>query len=49
VFAGLLMAGALAAQVAGPANAGYQTEQQRKAWLAVSATRRATNGRSPAN
>jgi predicted methyltransferase len=30
VFAGLLLAGTLAAQVAGPANAGYQTEQQRK-------------------
>jgi ubiquinone/menaquinone biosynthesis C-methylase UbiE len=30
MFAGLLLAGLLNAQVAGPANAGYQTEQQRK-------------------
>jgi ubiquinone/menaquinone biosynthesis C-methylase UbiE len=30
VFAGLVLAGTLAAQVAGQANAGYQTEQQRK-------------------
>ncbi|MEO8373566.1 MAG: methyltransferase domain-containing protein [Candidatus Solibacter sp.] len=30
VFAGILLAGALCAQVAGPANSGYQTEQQRK-------------------
>src|ERR1039457_2866086 len=30
VFAGLLLAGTLAAQVAGQANSGYQTEQQRK-------------------
>src|ERR1035441_10854511 len=29
-LAGLLLAGTLTAQVAGPANAGYQTEQQRK-------------------
>ena len=31
LFGALLLAGTLAAQVAGPANAGYQTEQQRKA------------------
>ena len=31
MFAGLLFAGTLAAQVAGQANSGYQTEQQRKA------------------
>src|SRR5260370_17311657 len=30
LFAGLLLAGTLAAQVAGQANSGYQTEQQRK-------------------
>src|SRR5450631_345936 len=30
MLAGLLLACTLAAQVAGPANAGYQTEQQRK-------------------
>jgi predicted methyltransferase len=30
MFTGLLLACTLAAQVAGPANAGYQTEQQRK-------------------
>jgi ubiquinone/menaquinone biosynthesis C-methylase UbiE len=30
LMAGLLLAGTLTAQVAGPANAGYQTEQQRK-------------------
>jgi ubiquinone/menaquinone biosynthesis C-methylase UbiE len=30
MFTGLLLAGMLTAQVAGPANAGYQTEQQRK-------------------
>jgi ubiquinone/menaquinone biosynthesis C-methylase UbiE len=30
VVTGTLLAGALAAQVAGPANTGYQTEQQRK-------------------
>lgn len=30
IFAAFLLAGTLAAQVAGPANAGYQTEQQRK-------------------
>jgi predicted methyltransferase len=30
IFAGLALAGSLAAQVAGPANSGYQTEQQRK-------------------
>jgi ubiquinone/menaquinone biosynthesis C-methylase UbiE len=30
VFLGLLVAGTIAAQVAGPANSGYQTEQQRK-------------------
>jgi ubiquinone/menaquinone biosynthesis C-methylase UbiE len=30
LFAASLLAGALTAQVAGPANAGYQTEQQRK-------------------
>jgi ubiquinone/menaquinone biosynthesis C-methylase UbiE len=31
MFAGVLLAGTLAAQVAGQANAGYQTEQQRNA------------------
>ena len=30
IFAGLVWPGRLAAQVAGPANSGYQTEQQRK-------------------
>jgi predicted methyltransferase len=30
IFVGLALAGGLAAQVAGPANSGYQTEQQRK-------------------
>ena len=30
-FAALTLAATLAAQVAGPANSGYQTEQQRKA------------------